>query len=58
MLKNFDYQEAQELFYSKELLTAQEAKLIQALMPAKAKAYLYHHEWNDTYLNLNVVGRV
>ena len=58
MLKHYDYQEAQELFNTKEVLTAEEAKLIQELMPAKAKADLFHNTWNNTYLNLNVYSEV
>ena len=54
MLKHYDYQEAQELFNTKEVLTAEEAKLIQELMPAKAKADLFYHSWNNTWLNLNI----
>jgi hypothetical protein len=37
MLEFNDYQEAQELFYTKEVLTAEEADLCFQLMPAKAK---------------------
>ena len=58
MLKHYDYQEAQELFNTKEVLTVEEAKLIRELMPAKAKAYLFYHSWNNTYLNLNVYSEV
>ena len=58
MLKHYDFQEAQELMYTKELLTAEEAKLCFELLPAMAKAYLFHHGWNDTYLNLNVYSEV
>jgi hypothetical protein len=58
MLKFNDYQEAQELFYTKEVLTAEEADLCFQLMPAKAKAHLFYHSWNNTYLNLNVYSEV
>jgi hypothetical protein len=58
MLKHYDYQEAQELFYTKEVLTAEEGKLIHQLMPAKAEAYLFHNTWSDTYLNLYVYSEV
>jgi hypothetical protein len=27
-------------------------------MPAKAKAHLFYHSWNNTYLNLNVYSEV
>jgi hypothetical protein len=58
MLKHHDYQEAQELFYTKEVLTAKEAQLCFELMPTKAKAHLFYHSWNNTYLNLNVYSEV
>jgi hypothetical protein len=58
MLEHYDYQEAQELFYTKEVLTAEEANLCFQLMPAKAKAYLFHNDWDNTYLNLNVYSEV
>jgi hypothetical protein len=55
---NFDYQNAQELFYNKEVLTAEEANLCFQLMPVKAKEYLFHNSYNNTYLNLNVYSEV
>ena len=58
MLKHYDYQEAQELFYTKEVLTAEEGKLIYQLMPAKAEEYLFHNTWSDTYLNLYLYSEV
>ena len=58
MLKHHDYQEAQELFYTKEVLTAEEAQLCFQLMPAMAKEHLFHNSWNNTYLNLNVYSEV
>ena len=53
-LENIDLQAAQELFYNKEVLTAEEAQLVKDFMPAAAKEYLFHNTWNNTYLNLNV----
>lgn len=58
MLKNHDVQEAQELISNKEVLTAEEAQLCFELLPAMAKEYLFHHSWNNTYLNLNVYSEV
>jgi hypothetical protein len=58
MNNNYDFQEAQELMYSKEVLTADEAEMCFQIMPAMAKAYLFHHSWNNTYLNLNVYSEV
>jgi hypothetical protein len=58
MLEHHDYQEAQELFNTKVKLTAEEAKLIQDLMPAKAKEYLFYHSWDNTYLNLYLYSEV
>ncbi len=58
MLQHHDFQQAQELMYTKEVLTAEEAQLCFQLMPAMAKEYLFHHSWNNTYLNLNVYSEV
>ena len=58
MLKHYDFQEAQELMYAKEVLTSEEAKLCFQLMPAMAKEYLFHNFWNNTYLNLRVYSEV
>jgi hypothetical protein len=53
-LENIDFQAAQELFYNKEVLTAEEAQLVQDFMPTAAKEYLFHNTWNNTWVNLNV----
>ena len=58
MLKHYDFQEAQELIYNKEVLTAEEAEMCFQIMPAMAKEYLFHHSWNNTYLNLYVYSEV
>jgi hypothetical protein len=58
MLKHYDYQEAQELMYTKEVLTAEEAKLCFELMPAMAKAHLFHNEYTNTYLNLYIYSEI
>ena len=58
MIKHYDFQEAQELMYNKEVLTADEASLCFQLMPAMAKEYLFHQSWDNTYLNLNVYSEV
>lgn len=58
MLKHYDFQEAQELMYNKEVLTAEEAKMCFQIVPAMAKEYLFHHSWNNTYLNLYVYSEV
>jgi hypothetical protein len=57
-LDNIDFQAAQELLYHKEVLTAEEAQLVQDFLPLAAKEYLFHHSWNNTYLNLNVYSEV
>jgi hypothetical protein len=49
---HFDFQEAQEIFYNKEVLTDKEAQLVKYFMPKKAEAYLFHRSWDNTYLNL------
>jgi hypothetical protein len=38
MNTNYDFQEAQELMYNKEVLTADEAEMCFQIMPAMAKA--------------------
>lgn len=58
MLQYQDFQEAQELMYTKEVLTAEEAQLCFQLMPAMAKEYLFHNSWNNTYLNLKIYSEV
>ena len=58
MLKHYDFQEAQELMYNKEVLTAEEAEMCFQLMPAMAKEHLFHNSWNNTYLNLYVYSEV
>jgi hypothetical protein len=58
MLKHYDFQEAQELMYNKEVLTAEEAEMCFQMVPAMAKEYLFHHSWNNTYLNLYVYSEV
>ena len=55
---NYDFQDAQELMYTKEILTQEEANLCFYLMPAMASAYLFHRSYNNTYLNLNVYSEV
>jgi hypothetical protein len=49
---HFDFQEAQEIFYNKEVLTDKEAQLVKYFMPKKAEAYLFHNSRDNTYLNL------
>ena len=58
MIKHYDFQEAQELMYNKEVLTAEEAEMCFQIMPAMAKEYLFHNSWNNTWLNLNVYSEV
>ncbi len=49
-----DFQTAQELIYTQEILSQEERDLCMAIIPAMAKAYLFHNKWNNTWLNLNV----
>jgi hypothetical protein len=58
MLKNYDFQAAQELMYNKEVLTQEERDMCMHFMPKMATEYLFHHSWNNTYLNLNVYSEV
>ena len=48
---------AQELFDTKEVLTSEERDLIIAFDP-NLESYLFHHSWNNTWLNLNVYSEV
>ena len=58
MLENYDFQAAQELMYTKEVLIQEERDLCMDLLPKMAEAYLFHNTWNNTYLNLNVYSEV
>lgn len=54
MTKDYNFQEAQELMNTKEVLTQEERDMCMAIIPAMAKEYLFHNSWNNTWLNLNV----
>ena len=58
MLENYDFQAAQELMYTKEVLNQEERDLCMDLLPKMAEAYLFHNSWNNTYLNLKVYSEV
>ena len=58
MTQHYDFQEAQELMFTKEVLTQEEHDMCIHLMPVMAKAYLFHNSWNNTWLNLNVYSEV
>ncbi len=58
MIKNYDFQAAQELIYNKEVLTQEERDMCMQLIPKMAEAYLFHNTWDNTYLNLNVYSEV
>jgi hypothetical protein len=47
-------QTAKQLMYTKELLTQEERDICMQFMPEMAKEMLFHHSWNNTWLNLNV----
>ena len=55
---DFSFMGAQELMYNKEILTPEERDLCMHFWPAMAKEYLFHHSWNNTYLNLYVYSEV
>ena len=57
-LQHYDFQEAQELMYLKEVLTQEERDFCMQVMPKMAEAYLFHNSWNNTYLNLQVYSEV
>ena len=58
MINNYNFQSAQELMNTKELLTQEERDMCMDFMPEMAKEYLFHHSWNNTWLNLNVYSEV
>ena len=45
---------AWECMFHKEILTQAERDVCMEVMPAMAQEYLFHHSWNNTWLNLNV----
>lgn len=47
-----------EILKSKELLTAEEAKLVFKADLKWADKNLFHNFWDNTYLNLNVYSEV
>lgn len=49
---------AQELIYTKEVLTQEEYEICKMFWPAAAEAHLFHNTWNNTYLNLNLYSEV
>ena len=51
-------QTAKQLMYTKELLTQEERDICMQFMPEMAKEMLFHHSWNNTWLNLNVYSEV
>ena len=58
MLENYDFQAAQELMYTKEVLNQEERDMCMDLLPKMAEAYLFYNSWNNTYLNLKVYSEV
>ncbi len=49
-----NFMTAQELMYTKEVLTQEERDIVMEYWPAMGKEFLFHNSWNNTYLNLNV----
>ena len=58
MLENYDFQAAQELMNNKEVLNQEERDMCMHFLPEMVTEYLFHHGWNNTYLNLNVYSEV
>ena len=48
---------AQKLYDTKEVLTQEEYQFCVEHLP-QSKEYMFHHFWNNTYLNLNVYSEV
>lgn len=51
-------EKAQELMNSVEVLTQEERDLVFQVNPKWVAEYLFHNNWNNTYLNLNVYSEV
>ena len=52
------HQMVEEIKNNKEVLTADEAKVLFKVDPEWSTEYLFHNFWNNTYLNLNVYSEV
>jgi hypothetical protein len=52
--EHLNRKQAWELMYHKELLTQAERDICMLVMPEMAKEMLFHQDWNNTWLNLNV----
>jgi hypothetical protein len=57
-IKSYDFQEAQSLMNTQEILSQEERDVCMQLLPGMAKKYLFHNAWNNTYLNLYVYSEV
>jgi hypothetical protein len=57
-IQHYDFQAAQELMYTQEILSQEERDMCMQFLPAMAKEYLFHNAWNNTYLNLYVYSEV
>lgn len=57
-IQHYDFQEAQDLMYTKEVLSQEERDMCMHFMPAMAEANLFHNTWNNTWLNLSVYSEV
>jgi hypothetical protein len=57
-IQHYDFQAAQELMYTQEILSQEERDMCMQFLPVMAKAYLFHNTWNNTWLNLNVYSEV
>lgn len=53
-----NFMTAQDLMYNKEVLSQEERDIVMDFWPAMGEAYLFHHTWNNTYLNLNVYSEI
>jgi hypothetical protein len=49
-----DRKTAWECMFHKEILTQAERDVCMEVRPAMATEMLFHHSWNNTWLNLNV----
>jgi hypothetical protein len=55
--ENIEFKRVEALMET-ESLTREEYELVKAWFPDFASEYLFHNDWNDTFLNLNIYSEV
>jgi hypothetical protein len=49
-----DQEKVKELIDTKLIFTQEDHDLCMSVDPQSAKEYLFYHDWNNTWLNLNI----